>query len=80
MDVVQHHSGQHLRRLFDRELRADLAKRLRTALPATQGHTAPEIATWTGFRRRMVQTWVERYDAERLAVLETKPGRGRYRR
>ena len=46
-------------------------------LLARQGFTAPEIATCTGFSRRMVQLWVERYNAEGLAGLETKPGRGR---
>jgi len=77
MDVAHHHSEQQLQRVLDQELRADLAKRLRTVLLATQGFTAPEIATCTGFSRRMVQKWVERYNAEGLAGLETKSGRGR---
>ena len=77
MDVAHHHSEQQLQRGFERELRADRAKRLRTVLLAKQGFTAPEIATCTGFSRRMVQKWVERYNAEGLAGLETKPGRGR---
>jgi transposase len=83
MDVVQHHSEQHLQRLVDRALRADRARRLRTVLLATQGDTAPEIATCTGFSRRTeselrpVQQWVRRYNADGLAGLETKPGRGR---
>lgn len=77
MDVAHHHSEQHLQRGVERELRADRAKRLRTVLLAKQGFTAPEIATCTGFSRRMVQKWVERYNAEGLAGLETKPGRGR---
>lgn len=77
MDVADHHSEQQLQRLADREPRADLAKRLRTVLLARQGFTAPEIATCTGFSRRMVQNWVARYNREGLAGLETKPGRGR---
>lgn len=77
MDVANHHSEQQLRRLCDQESRADRAKRLRTVLLARQGFTAPEIATCTGFSRRMAQKWVERYNAEGLAGLETKPGRGR---
>lgn len=77
MDVAAHHTEQHLQRLADQEPRADLAKRLRTVLLAQQGFTAPEIATCTGFSRRMVQQWVARYNAEGLAGLETKPGRGR---
>jgi transposase len=77
MDVANHHSEQQLQRVFDLELRADRAKRLRTVLLAKQGFTAPEIATCTGFSRRMVQKWVERYNAEGLPGLETKSGRGR---
>lgn len=77
MDVASHHSEQQLQRVLDQELRADRAKRLRTVLLAKQGFTAPEIATCTGFSRRMVQKWVERYNGEGLVGLETKPGRGR---
>jgi transposase len=77
MDVANHHSERQLQRLFDQERRADRAKRLRTVLLAKQGFTAPEIATCTGFSRRMAQIWVERYNAEGLAGLETRPGRGR---
>jgi transposase len=77
MRVADHHSEQYLQQLADREPRADLAKRLRTVLLAIQGFTAPEIATCTGFSRRVVQTWVARYNREGLAGLETKSGRGR---
>lgn len=77
MHVTAHHTEQHLQRLADQEPRADRAKRLRTVLLARQGFTAPEIATCTGFSRRMVQNWVERYNREGLAGLETKAGRGR---
>lgn len=77
MDVANHCSEQQLQRLVAQELRADRAKRLRTILLAQQGFTAPEVATCTGFSRRMVQKWVERYNAEGLAGLDTKPGRGR---
>ena len=58
MRVAAHHSEQQL---VDQELRAELAKRLRTMLLAQQGFTAPEIATCTGFSWRKVQTWVARY-------------------
>ncbi len=77
MDVANHHSEQQLQRVLDLELRADRAKRLRAVLLAKQGFTAPEVATCTGFSRRMVQKWVERYNAEGLAGLATKSGRGR---
>ena len=77
MRVADHHSEQQLQRLADQEPRADLAKRLRTVLLAKQGLTAPEIATCTGFSRRVVQSWVARYNGAGLAGLETKPGRGR---
>lgn len=77
MRVANHHSEQQLQRLVNQESRAVPAKRLRTVLLAKQGFTAPEIATCTGFSRRSVQEWVARYNAEGLAGLDTKPGRGR---
>jgi transposase len=77
MYVAAHHTEQHIQRLADQEPRADLAKRLRTITLAKRGYTAPEVATCTGFSRRVVQTWVARYNRAGLAGLETKPGRGR---
>jgi transposase len=77
MHVTAHHTEQHLQRLADQEPRADRAQRLRTVLLAQQGFTAPEIATCTGFSRRSVQMWVERYNREGLSGLNTQPGRGR---
>jgi transposase len=77
MWVANHHSEQQLQRLVNQEARAVAAKRLRTVLLAKQGFTAPEVATCTGFSRRSVQEWVARYNAEGLAGLDTKPGRGR---
>ena len=77
MRVAERHSEQQLQQLADQEPRADLAKRLRTITLAKRGYTAPEIATCTGFSRRVVQTWVARYNVAGLAGLETKPGRGR---
>jgi transposase len=77
MRVADHHSEQQLQQLADQEPRADLAKRLRTITLAKRGYTAPEIATCTGFSRRVVQTWVARYNGAGLAGLETKTGRGR---
>jgi transposase len=77
MHVAAHHTEQQLQHLADQEPRADLAKRLRAITLAKRGYTAPEIATCTGFSRRVVQTWVARYNGAGLAGLETKPGRGR---
>ena len=77
MNVVSHHSEQHLQRLADRQPRADRAKRLRTVLMARQGFTAPEVAICTGFSPRSVQEWVARYNREGLSGLETKAGHGR---
>jgi transposase len=77
MKVAAHHTEQHLQRFVEREVRADRAQRLRTVLLAKRGFTAPEVATCTGFSRRTVQHWVARYNAEGLAGLQTKPGRGR---
>ena len=77
MRVAAHHTEQQLQRLAEREARSDRAKRLRTVLLAKQSFTAPEIATCTGFSRRSVQKWVERYNREGLSGLDTPPGRGR---
>lgn len=77
MDVANHHTEQQLQRMLSQELRADRAKRLRVVLLAKQGFTAPEVATCTGFSRRVVQTWVARCNAEGLDGLKTKSGRGR---
>jgi transposase len=77
MEVANHQTEQQLQRLLTQELRADRAKRLRAVLLAKQGFTAPEVATCTGFSRRVVQTWVARYNAEGLDGLKTKSGRGR---
>jgi transposase len=77
MDVANHHTEQQLQRMLSQELRADRAKRLRVVLLAKQGFTAPEVATCTGFSRRVVQTWVARYNAEGLDGLKTRSGRGR---
>ena len=77
INVVSHHLEQQLQRLPEREPRADLAKRLRAALMAQQGFTAPEVAICTGFSPRSVQERVARYNREGLSELETKAGRGR---
>jgi transposase len=77
MRVVNHHSERQLQLLADQEPRAAIAKRLRTIVLAKRSYTAPEIATCTGFSRRVVQAWVARYNGEGLAGLETKAGRGR---
>ena len=61
MWVAAQHSEQQLQQWADQEPRADLAKRLRTIVLAKRAFTAPEIATCTGFSRRVVQTWVARY-------------------
>lgn len=74
MWVADHHSEQQLQQWADQEPRADRARRLRTIVLAKRSYTAPEIATCTGFSRRMVQKWVERDNA---AGLETKSGCGR---
>ena len=55
---------------------ADIAKRLRIIVLAKRSDTAREVATRTGFSRRVVQAWVARYNGEGLAGLETKAGFG----
>ena len=57
--------------MADREPRADLAKRLRSALMAQQ------VALYIGFSWRSVPVWVIHYNREGLSGWETKAGRDR---
>lgn len=77
MKVVEHHSVEELRRLFQRERDARLAKRLWVVWQARIGLTEPQITASAGLSRRQVQEWVRRYNLEGLAGLRDRPGRGR---
>lgn len=77
MKVVEHHSADQLQMLFRRESEARVAKRIWIVWQARLGKSEPEITASIGLSRRTVQTWVERYNAEGLAGLHNRPGRGR---
>ncbi len=77
MTVVEHHSVDELQALFRRETNARMAKRIWIIWQARLGKIEPEITAAIGLARRSVQTWVQRYNAEGLAGLQDRPGRGR---
>lgn len=77
MKVVEHHSADQLQMLFRRESEARVAKRIWIVWQARLGKSEPVITASIGLSRRTVQTWVERYNAEGLAGLHNRPGRGR---
>jgi transposase len=66
-----------LERLEKTEPQATRRVRLRTVLLARQGWTAPQIAEALGPSRRTVQRAIKSYNADGLAGLESRPGRGR---
>lgn len=77
MKVVEHHSAEELRQLFQREKDARLAKRLWIVWQARLGQTEPQITAAIGMSRRVVQEWVRRYNLEAMAGLQDRSGRGR---
>ena len=77
MTIVEHHSAEELQRLFRQEKDARVAKRIWIAWQARLGSTQPQITAAIGMARRTVQTWVQRYNAEGLAGLRDRVGRGR---
>ena len=77
MTIVEHHSAEELQGLFRQEKDARVAKRIWIAWQARLGRTEPQITAAIGLARRSVQTWVQRYNAEGLAGLRDRVGRGR---
>lgn len=77
MTVVKHHTLEELQRLFRSAKDARLAKRLWIVWQARLGQTEPEITAAIGLSRRVVQSWVRRYNQGGLAGLEDRAGRGR---
>jgi transposase len=80
MHVVEHHSVQDLQRLMRKQTRAQLLQRLQMVLLAKQGQTAPQIGQLLGISRRVVQTWVYRYNAQGLEGLAERRRGGNQRR
>ena len=77
MTIVEHHSAEELQGLFRQEKDARVAKRIWIAWQARLGSTEPQITAAIGMARRTVQNWVQRYNAEGLAGLRDRAGRGR---
>jgi len=80
MHVVEHHSIEQLQRLMRHQTHARLLRRLQMVLLAKQGHTAVQIASLLGISRRIVQTWVYRYNAQGLDGLAERRRGGNQRR
>jgi transposase len=80
MKVTEHLPLEQLGDLAAREGRKGRFVRLRAIILASTGHTAAEIARALGAGKRTVQNWVGRYNAEGLAGLDDRPGRGRPRK
>jgi transposase len=77
MTVVEHHSRGELQKLFRQEKDARIAKRIWMVWQARSGRSEPQITVGIGLSRRTVQVWVQRYNAEGLAGLRDRVGRGR---
>ena len=77
MTVVEHHSIEDLQRLFRAAKDARLAKRLWIVWQARRGQTEPEITAAIGLSRRVVQSWVQRYNQGGRTGLADRAGRGR---
>ena len=58
-------------------LRAGLVRRARIVLMLAEGKTVSETARAVRVNRRIVRYWVKRFNKDRIAGLEDKPGRGR---
>ena len=77
MNVVEHQSAEELQALFRQETNARMAKRVWIVWQARLGKIEPEITAAIELSRRAVQEWVRRYNAEGIAGLQDRPGRGR---
>lgn len=77
MTVVEHHCVDELQELFRREKDARVSKRIWMVWQARTGLTEPQITAGIGMARRTVQDGVQRSNAEGLAGLRDRAGRGR---
>lgn len=68
---------QALRQLYRRTDAAEIRTRCQMLLLSAQGHSVAEIARLTFYEEDTVLYWFDRYEAENLAGLEDRPGRGR---
>ncbi|QDS99173.1 helix-turn-helix domain-containing protein [Adhaeretor mobilis] len=77
MEVEPHLSLAELKRLARFESDVKRSKRLQMVVLALEGYTAPVIARSLTSSRRVCHHWVQRYNAEGIANLRDKPGRGK---
>jgi transposase len=77
MHVEPHHIPAELRALIRAEKRGRVARRLQAVLAAREGETADAIGRRVQLSDRAVHRWVGRYNADGVAGLADKPGRGR---
>lgn len=77
MQVTLWCSEQELDQLIGKCKDASRRQRLRVIRWSLAGLTAEQVAQRSGLCRRQVQNWLRRFNAEGLAGLEDRPGRGR---
>lgn len=66
-----------LEQLYRQTKDADIRSRCQMILLSDEGLSPPQIATQVRFHRRTVTRYIQRYEAEGLAGLRTKPRSGR---
>ena len=76
MHVQAHEPIEQLQRLRRLKSHRSIATRLQMVILAQRGHTAPQVARVVGMSRRVVQTWVQRYNTKGIDGLwdRARPG------
>ena len=77
MTVKKRHTIKQLLQLSKTERNKRIAVRIQTIALAMQGLTCPQLVEMTGYPRRTIQRWVERYNDESIDGLVDKPRTGR---
>lgn len=72
MYVAALHSPEQLRQLLKAEANATVARRLQAVLLAKQGLTVPQIVALIPMSRRVIQSWIYRYNADGLEGLNNR--------
>lgn len=76
MHIQAHEPIKQLQRLRRLKSHRAIATRRQMVILAQRGHTAPQVASSVGMSRRVVQTWVQRYNAKGVDGLwdRVRPG------
>lgn len=77
MHVDPHHTADELAALVRAERRGKVARRLAAVRLAAVGEPAAAVGEQVLLSERQVRTWVARYNADGVAGLADRPGRGR---